>query len=81
MKITGIEAEDFERIERAFSYILGKQLLHPMRKVTCVETGEVFDSIAMAARNKGLCAQNIWHVCQGHFSKSGGYRWRYTDGS
>ena len=57
------------------------QLLHPMRKVVCVETGEIFDSIATAARRKGICAQNIWHVCQGHFSRSGGYHWRYADGA
>lgn len=27
MKIQGLKAEDFDRIERAFSYILGEQLL------------------------------------------------------
>lgn len=57
-----------------------KQLLHPMRKVICAETGEEFDSIATAAREKGLWGQNIWHVCQGHWEKCGGYHWRYADG-
>lgn len=57
------------------------QLLHPMKKVLCVETGEEFDSIATAARQKGLWGQNIWHVCQGHWNKCGGYHWRYVDGS
>lgn len=55
-----------------------EQLLHPMRKVICVETGEEFDSIAEAARNKEIWPANIWHVCNGHFSKSGGYHWRYA---
>jgi hypothetical protein len=38
MKITGIKAEDFDRIERAFGYIIGEQLL---RARSYAQSGEV----------------------------------------
>lgn len=38
MKIQGLNAADFEHIERAFSYILGEQLL---RARSCAQSGEV----------------------------------------
>ena len=38
MKITGLKAEDFERIERAFSHILGEQLF---RARSYAQSGEV----------------------------------------
>jgi hypothetical protein len=54
------------------------------RAVRCVETGEVFQSIALAAailRGKGaLVSQpHITAVCQGKRAKAGGYGWAYAD--
>ena len=57
-----------------------KQLFHPTRKVACVDTGKVYTSLAEAARDTGACAQNIYHVCKGHFQRTVGLHWRYADG-
>ncbi len=53
------------------------------RKVLCIETGEVFDSIADAARNKGLYERksNISAVCKGKLNECGGYHWKYYESS
>ena len=55
-----------------------KQLFHPLRKVECIDTGKVYDSLAEAARDTGAYAQNIWHVCKGHWQRAAGLRWRYV---
>ena len=55
----------------------------PPKKVLCVETGEVFDSIADAARSKGLynSKSNISAVCKGKIKSFGGYHWEYCESS
>lgn len=37
MKITGLNASDFEHIERAFCYTVGDQLLHARHDAQCGE--------------------------------------------
>lgn len=51
------------------------------KKILCVETGEVFDSIADAARSKGLYERktNISGVCKGRLKQCGGYHWEYYE--
>lgn len=67
---------------RHAAYTLGTMhLLHPMRKVICIDTGKVYDSLAEAARDTGARAQNIYHVCNGHWQKTANLRWRYADGN
>ena len=53
------------------------------KKVLCVETGEVFDSIADAARAKGLYKRKsrISSVCMGKAKMCGGYHWKYYESS
>ncbi len=55
----------------------------PVKKVLCVETGEIFDSIADAARAKGLynIKTCISRVCKGLASVCGGYHWEYVQSS
>lgn len=55
----------------------------PPKKVLCVETGEVFDSIADAARAKGLynIKTRISSVCKGSANMCGGYHWKYYESS
>lgn len=54
----------------------------PPRKILCVETGEVFDSIADAARAKDLKAKsNISAVAKGRAKTYGGYHWQYFESS
>lgn len=45
--------------------------------VRCVETSEVFASVANAGRAKGLPPGNIVKCCQGERNVAGGYHWEY----
>lgn len=53
------------------------------KKVLCVETGEVFDSIADAARAKDIykTKTRISDVCKGKAITCGGYHWQYYESS
>lgn len=55
----------------------------PPKKVLCVETGEIFDSIADAARSKDIYERksNISAVCKGKLNQCGGYHWKYVESS
>lgn len=55
----------------------------PPKKVLCVETGEVFDSVADAARAKDIykSKSNISAACKGKFKQCGGYHWEYCESS
>lgn len=55
----------------------------PSKLVVCVETGEVFDSIADAARAKGIynIKTRISAACKGNAKSAGGYHWKYYESS
>lgn len=48
-----------------------------VRKIKCVETGEVYLSAYDAQRKTGIWATNIWCVLQGKRKTTGGYHWEY----
>lgn len=48
------------------------------RKVLCVETGQVFDTIKEAGIFKGGSPKNIISCCAGRLKTSGGYHWQYV---
>lgn len=50
------------------------------RKVLCVETGIIFDTIKEAGAFKGGSEKNIIACCAGRLKTSGGYHWRYVNG-
>jgi group I intron endonuclease len=55
---------------------------HPRaKKVICVETGEVFDTIKEAAQKHGLSPQKISLVCIGTYGRNttGGLHWKYAE--
>lgn len=71
-------------------YMVGKKLsaewkrnlslAQPHRKeVECIETGEVFESFADAARKTGLNRTKIVSVCTGKRKKTGGLHFRYVE--
>ena len=47
------------------------------KKVLCVETGVIYESLAEARRQTG--AKNISACCLNGRNKSGGYHWKYVD--
>lgn len=47
------------------------------KKVICIETGAVYNSLAEARRQTG--AKNISACCVNERNTSGGYHWRYLD--
>ena len=54
----------------------------PAKPILCVETGEVFESIADAARAKGITTKNrISAVAKGTAMTTGGYHWQYYTSS
>lgn len=51
---------------------------HRARKVRCVETGEIFDTLSEAAKKYNLYRNNISLVCTGTLKTTGGYHWEYV---
>lgn len=49
------------------------------RKVICLETNEVFDSMTLAAQAKNINVGNISNVCQGKLKTTGNLHWRYYE--
>lgn len=50
------------------------------RKVECINTGEVFDSVKEAAEKYGLARTSVNNCCRGYRNSCFGYEWRYLDG-
>jgi group I intron endonuclease len=50
------------------------------RKVQCINTGEVFNSVKEAAEKYGLSRTGVNNCCIGYRNSCHGYRWRYVDG-
>lgn len=54
----------------------------PPKSILCVETGEIFESIAEAAKSKGIKSKNrISAVAKGTAITCGGYHWEYVNSS
>lgn len=49
------------------------------KPVRCIDTGEIFTSIAEASNAKGTYSGNIVKCIQGLRSVAGGYRWEYCE--
>lgn len=47
------------------------------KKVLCVETGEVFESMIEAQRQTGIAQSNISNACTGKYKTTGGYHWQF----
>ena len=48
------------------------------KRVICVETGEVFDSIKEVSLKYGCHGSNISACCKGRLKSVKGYHWRYA---
>ncbi len=48
-------------------------------KVKCIETGKIYDTATIAAKDVGLSRSAIQRCCTGGSKTSGGYHWQYID--
>lgn len=57
-----------------------EEITHPneKRRVFCITTGQVFDSITDAAHATGAPKASIGHVCRGKRKKAGGLEWEFA---
>lgn len=51
---------------------------HGMKKVICVDTGKIYESITVAARETGANAGRIVDVCKHNRKTTNGCRWEYV---
>lgn len=49
------------------------------KRIMCVETGIIYESMSQAAVDKGCHASGITKACKGSEYTSGGYHWAYVD--
>lgn len=49
------------------------------KKVLCIETGVIYDSVRQAERETGLAESGISSCCQGRYKTCGGLHWEYVD--
>lgn len=70
------EAKDYQRrIQRELKVRNGDT-----RRVICLETKEVFDSVADVQRRKGICTSSVTEALNGKRNQAGGYHWiDYTE--
>ena len=52
----------------------------PKKQVICIETQNIYFSIAAAERDTGIGHSHISQVCQNKRHKAGGYHWKYYEG-
>jgi len=51
----------------------------PPKKVLCVETGEIFESVHEAERQTGVNQSTISKACSGKRKTAGGYHWQFFE--
>jgi group I intron endonuclease len=68
-----------ETIEKRVSHYRG--INHwGIKKVICIETNEIFDTIVNAAKNKKISScGNIVSCCKGNRKTAGGFHWKYIE--
>ena len=47
------------------------------KKIICIETEEIFDSLQMASKLKNIDSSSLSKVCRGKRQTAGGFHWRY----
>lgn len=68
---------DPEQKEKLLAHLYGNH--NRAKKVLCVETGEIFDSVTIAAQSVGGSRESIGRACRGLAKKSHGKHWRFAD--
>ena len=56
-----------------------KNVPDDMRKILCIDTGEVFDNVKEASKKTGANPSSIIRCCNGNCKKAGKLKWRYYE--
>lgn len=59
--------------------IINKDSGKPKKKVLCIETNVIYDSISDADKATGVHFKNISAVCRGKRAKAGGFTWKFVE--
>lgn len=51
------------------------------KPVICIETGEIFCSVADASKSIGKSYSSVWNVVAGKKITAGGFHWKYLEGA
>lgn len=71
--------DGYNRYRGITGYIPTGNPVTPSKRVRCIETGVIYDSIKEAARQTGLCKQKISYCCRGiRYKKTGGFHWEFV---
>ena len=71
--------DGYNRYRGITGYIPTGNPVTPPKRVRCVETGVIYNSIKEAARQTGLCKQKISYCCRGiRYKKTGGFHWEFV---
>lgn len=72
-------SEGLKKYKRTEEHNLNNRLAQHGKKVECIETGNVYISLAEAQRQTGTNKTSIGRVCNGKQHTAGGYHWRFID--
>lgn len=70
--------DGYNRYRGIKGYIPTSNPKTPPKRVQCVETGVIYDSIYQAAHENGLAKNKISYCCRGMRNKTGGYHWKFV---
>lgn len=63
----------------SFEEVIETEIMDRRKPILCIETGETFESVAMASKIKKINRPNIISVLKGNRSIAGGYTFKYLN--
>lgn len=59
--------------------VVVENMTDDMRKILCIDTGEVFNNAKEASEKTGANSSSIIRCCNGNCKKAGKLKWRYYE--
>lgn len=75
---TNNRVENLEWCDCKYNINYGTRLERISKRVLCIETGIIYNSINEAARQTGIFNSSICNVCNGKRKSAGKYHWEYV---
>ena len=70
--------DNLEWLTRKENINYGTRNARSSKKVICVETGEIFNSLSEVKDKYGICKSAISKCCNGKRKTAGNYHWKFT---